>query len=92
MSNHDSGHEATTDVALRDTTGPDRFEDPGHPEHHPRLGGDNDPKANKKAERQVVFLFTISILGTLAFIVAYFAFPPRARRRRRCAGRTSRSA
>ena len=75
MSNHDNGHEASTHVALRDTTGPDRFENPGHPEHHARLG-DLDPKANKKAERQVVFLFTISILGTLAFIVAYFAFPP----------------
>jgi len=75
VSNHDSGHEATTDVALRDTTGVDRFENPGHPEHHRRLG-DDDPKANKRAERQVVFLFTISILGTLGFIVAYFALPP----------------
>nr|WP_246123245.1 Rieske 2Fe-2S domain-containing protein [Cellulomonas terrae] len=54
---------------------PDRFEDPGHPEHHDRLG-DNDPKANKKAERQVVALFGISVIATIGFLVAYFALPP----------------
>jgi len=51
---------------------PDRFENPGHPEHHQRLG-DLDPKANKKAERQVLALFTVSVVGTIAFAVAYFA-------------------
>lgn len=54
---------------------PERFEDPGHPEHHDRRG-DTDPKANKRAERQVVVLFTLSVLGTIGFLVAYFAFPP----------------
>nr|WP_235523197.1 Rieske 2Fe-2S domain-containing protein [Cellulomonas sp. Root485] len=54
---------------------PDRFEDPGHPEHHDRMG-DNDPKANKRAERQVVALFAVSVLATLGFLVAYFALPP----------------
>ena len=78
MSNHDQAHEATTDNSLvlrEDGTYPERFEDPGHPEHHDRMG-DNDPKANKKAERQVVFLFTISILATIGFLIAYFAVPP----------------
>jgi len=78
VSNHDQAHEATTDNSLvlrEDGTYPERFEDPGHPEHHDRMG-DNDPKANKKAERQVVFLFTISILATIGFLIAYFAVPP----------------
>ncbi|WP_159807500.1 cytochrome bc1 complex Rieske iron-sulfur subunit [Cellulomonas citrea] len=54
---------------------PDRFEDPGLPPHTPRRG-DLDPKANKVSERIVVALFTISILGTIAMIAAYFALPP----------------
>nr|WP_247602089.1 Rieske 2Fe-2S domain-containing protein [Cellulomonas denverensis] len=54
---------------------PDRFEDPGLHEHHERLG-DTDPKANKRAERQVVVLFTLSILGTIGFLVAYALVPP----------------
>ncbi len=53
---------------------PDRFENPGLPPHQPRHA-DLDPKAAKRAERQVLALFTISILGTLAFLVAYFLFP-----------------
>jgi len=78
VSTHDQAHEATTDNSLvlrEDGTYPERFQDPGHPEHHDRMG-DNDPKANKKAERQVVFLFTISILATIGFLIAYFAVPP----------------
>nr|WP_276582027.1 Rieske 2Fe-2S domain-containing protein [Cellulomonas sp. RIT-PI-Y] len=54
---------------------PDRFEDPGLHEHHERMG-DTDPKANKRAERQVVVLFGLSVLGTLAFLVAYAIVPP----------------
>ncbi|HEY0186002.1 MAG TPA: Rieske 2Fe-2S domain-containing protein [Cellulomonas sp.] len=53
---------------------PARFEDPGHPEHRPRRG-DTDPKANKRAERQVVVLFSLSVIGTLGFLVAFFALP-----------------
>ena len=76
MSNHDTGHEAGNELVTHEPGAlPDRFEDPGHPEHHDRLG-DNDPKANKKAERQVVALFAISVLATLGFLVAYFALPP----------------
>ncbi len=53
---------------------PERFENPGLPPHRPRLG-DEDPKANKRSERQVVVLFVISILATIAAIWGYFAFP-----------------
>ena len=76
MTNHDTGHEASNEIVTHEPGAlPDRFEDPGHPEHHDRLG-DNDPKANKKAELQVVALFGISVIATLGFLVAYFALPP----------------
>jgi ubiquinol-cytochrome c reductase iron-sulfur subunit len=76
VSNLERGHEASNEITTPVPAAvPDRFEDPGHPEHHDRLG-DNDPKANKKAERQVVFLFAISVLATIGFLVAYFALPP----------------
>ena len=38
--------------------------------------GDNDPTANKSAERQVVVLFALSVLDTIGFVIAYFAVPP----------------
>jgi ubiquinol-cytochrome c reductase iron-sulfur subunit len=44
--------------------------DPGLPEHIHRKA-DIDPKAAKKAERQVGILFLLSVLGTLLFIYAY---------------------
>ena len=76
MSNHDTGHEAGNEIVTHAPGAlPDRFQDPGHPDHHARLG-DNDPKANKKAELQVVALFGISVIATLGFLVAYFALPP----------------
>jgi ubiquinol-cytochrome c reductase iron-sulfur subunit len=76
VSNHDTGHEASDElVAHAPGTVPDRFEDPGHPEHHDRMG-DRDPKANKRAERQVVVLFTVSVLATIGFLIAYFTLPP----------------
>jgi ubiquinol-cytochrome c reductase iron-sulfur subunit len=34
---------------------------------------DTDPKAAKRAERQVALLFGISVVGTVIFLVAYFA-------------------
>ncbi|MBU4216042.1 MAG: Rieske 2Fe-2S domain-containing protein [Actinobacteria bacterium] len=65
------------DLELRDTADqlPDRFENPGFPPHEQRRG-DVDPRANKFSERIVVALFAVSILGTIAMIAAYFAFPP----------------
>ena len=53
---------------------PARFEDPGMPPHQPRMS-DLDEEGAKRAERQVATLFGISILGTLAFLVAYFTVP-----------------
>ncbi|NBQ00498.1 MAG: Rieske (2Fe-2S) protein [Actinobacteria bacterium] len=44
--------------------------DPGLPDHIHRKA-DVDPKAAKKAERQVGILFLLSVLGTLLFIYAY---------------------
>jgi ubiquinol-cytochrome c reductase iron-sulfur subunit len=42
------------------------------PVHAPRRT-DVDPKAARRAERQVAGLFTLSALGTLLFLVAFFA-------------------
>ncbi len=51
---------------------PARFENPGFPPHVHRAA-DVDEKAAKRAEKQVATLFGLSILGTLVFVVAYFA-------------------
>ncbi|WP_062529191.1 cytochrome bc1 complex Rieske iron-sulfur subunit [Demequina rhizosphaerae] len=48
------------------------FENPGLPYHRPRRA-DVDPKADKKAERQVAALFGVSIIGTIVAIGSYMA-------------------
>lgn len=48
------------------------FPNPGLPEHVHRMADDN-PKAARRAERQVVALFGLSMLATVVFIVGYFA-------------------
>jgi ubiquinol-cytochrome c reductase iron-sulfur subunit len=48
------------------------FSNPGPPPHVPR-SADLDENAARRAERQVGTLFGISILATIAFLVAYFA-------------------
>lgn len=53
----------------------DRFENPGLPPHKYRLA-DTDPKAARRAERQVAALFGLSILGTVMAIAAYLAIVP----------------
>jgi ubiquinol-cytochrome c reductase iron-sulfur subunit len=55
----------------QDNAEPESFEDPGLPYHRPRLA-DKDPKAAKRAERQVAALFGVSILGTIIALWAYF--------------------
>ncbi|MCU1520984.1 MAG: menaquinol-cytochrome c reductase iron-sulfur subunit precursor, partial [Arthrobacter sp.] len=50
----------------------EKFQDPGIPPHRLRLA-DTDPRAAKRAERQVALLFGSSVVGTLIFLVAYFA-------------------
>src|SRR3954469_6158008 len=54
------------------TAAPTLFENPGMPAHLHRMA-DTDPRAAKRAERQVAAMFTLSILGTLVFLVSYFA-------------------
>ncbi|QZN87124.1 ubiquinol-cytochrome c reductase iron-sulfur subunit [Cellulomonas sp. C5510] len=74
MSTH---HDPSTDLTTRDgaAPAPERFEDPGLEAHRARVG-DTDPRAQKRAERQVVVLFTVSILGTIGAVVAYALVPP----------------
>jgi ubiquinol-cytochrome c reductase iron-sulfur subunit len=67
-------HEAGSDVATRGDGIPARFPNPGLPAHRHRMA-DTDPAAAKRAERQVAALFGISVLGTVLFVVSYFAFP-----------------
>lgn len=54
---------------------PDRFPNPGLPAHRHRMA-DTDKAAERRAERQVVLLFTISALGTIFAIVSYFVWRP----------------
>jgi ubiquinol-cytochrome c reductase iron-sulfur subunit len=60
------------------TSRPERFENPGLPPHRPRRA-DVDPRAAKRAEVQVVSLFTLSAIASIAFVVCYFAIDPQAR-------------
>ena len=50
---------------------PERFRNPGLPAHTPRMA-DLDEAAPARAEKQVVALFSLSILGTILFLAAYF--------------------
>ena len=52
---------------------PEAFENPGLPPHTPRLT-DIDEAAAKRAERQIAGLFTLSIIGSILFLVGYFTF------------------
>ena len=73
MGNHSDGspnHSGTVATAGQNEV--EKFQDPGLPPHRLRLA-DTDPKAAKRAERQVAVLFGISVVGTLIFLVAYFA-------------------
>jgi ubiquinol-cytochrome c reductase iron-sulfur subunit len=51
---------------------PDRFENPGLPEHRHRMG-DTDPAAARRAERQVAFFLLLSIIGSIGIIVSLIA-------------------
>jgi ubiquinol-cytochrome c reductase iron-sulfur subunit len=65
---------AGTELAPRGEALLEQFENPGLPPHRPRMA-DVDPKAAKRAERQVAVLFALSALGTVIFFVSYFIFP-----------------
>ena len=51
---------------------PDVFPNPGLPPHVHRAA-DDDERAARRAARQVSALFGLSILGTIGFVVSYFA-------------------
>lgn len=78
MSDHDNdhgkeepGHELSNvpDQSVTD----DLFANPGLPEHHWRPT-DVDPKAEKRAERQVAIMFGLSMICTVLFVVSYATF------------------
>ncbi|MEP6478426.1 MAG: Rieske 2Fe-2S domain-containing protein [Rhodoglobus sp.] len=52
----------------------DSFENPGFPPFRPRIG-DLHPEKQRESERSVSLLFVLSIVGTVAAIVAYIVFP-----------------
>ncbi|MFD9504962.1 Rieske 2Fe-2S domain-containing protein [Streptomyces sp. NPDC060035] len=52
----------------------DPFADPGLPAHRPRIQ-DIDERAARRSERAVAFMFTLSMLATIAFIASYLIFP-----------------
>jgi ubiquinol-cytochrome c reductase iron-sulfur subunit len=52
----------------------DAFQNPGMPPHRPRVT-DHDPRKAKRAERAIVALFYVSIVGAVFAMAAYFAFP-----------------
>jgi ubiquinol-cytochrome c reductase iron-sulfur subunit len=65
------------ELATRDGHGelPARYANPGLPAHVYRRS-DIDPKAAIRREREVATFFGLSTLGTVLFIVAYFAIKP----------------
>jgi ubiquinol-cytochrome c reductase iron-sulfur subunit len=54
----------------------DAFTNPGMPPHRARVT-DRDPKKARRAERTIVALFYLSIVGAVFAMAAYFAFPIR---------------
>lgn len=71
-----SEHQSSTSVTRTEGgTQPDRFVDPGIPAHQERMA-DTDAGASKRAERQVVILFALSVIGTIATIVVFFVIRP----------------
>ncbi len=65
----DSHHEGDHVPAVHE----DPISNPGLPEHTWRPT-DVDPKAEKRAERQVASLFVLSMVCAVLFLVSYFAF------------------
>ena len=47
----------------------EKFENPGLPEHRHRMG-DTDPKAARRAERQVAILLVLSMIGSVLIVVS----------------------
>jgi len=66
------GQQPGTALATPTSGVPDRFDNPGLPPHKHRMG-DTDPKAAKRAERQVVFFLLLSMIGSIGIIVSIIA-------------------
>ena len=71
MSDHEHGHELSNVPDPAETD--DLYANPGLPEHQWRPT-DVDPKAEKRAERQVATLFGLSAVCTILLLVSYFVF------------------
>ncbi len=73
---HVTGNEVALDQGHVEGTGefPERFDNPGLPPHVYRAA-DVDKKSAKRAERQVVALFLVSVIASFGFLFAYFAYP-----------------
>ena len=69
-----AGAPTGTAVERGRSASPERFENPGLPPHVDRMA-DTDVRAARRAERQVAFLFVLSIVGTLLTLVGYFVVP-----------------
>ncbi|NYJ66764.1 ubiquinol-cytochrome c reductase iron-sulfur subunit [Pseudoclavibacter chungangensis] len=52
----------------------DGFENPGLPEHTPRIT-DTDPSAAKRIERLIAVVFWVSLAASIFAVVAYFVWP-----------------
>ncbi len=81
MANDESGTELVSSGAHGAPRDPgtaveraDALKNPGLPPHRLRMT-DTDPKAAKRAERIIVALFYISLVGSVFAMTAYFAFP-----------------
>lgn len=72
MSTHDNAPAVVRDDAQ------ERFANPGLPPHVPRRS-DVDDRAARRAAVQVVALFTMSALASIAFLVAYYVIDPELR-------------
>jgi ubiquinol-cytochrome c reductase iron-sulfur subunit len=74
LERHGDGHGEEHGALERHGEGavPERFDNPGLPEHQHRVT-DVDPRAARRAERQVAAMFGLSALGTIGMTVAYYA-------------------
>ncbi|MCQ1950258.1 MULTISPECIES: ubiquinol-cytochrome c reductase iron-sulfur subunit [Arthrobacter] len=73
MGDHSHGSPNTSGtVATAGQGDEEKFQNPGLPPHRPRLA-DTNPRAEKRAERQVASLFIVSIIGTIVFFIGYFS-------------------
>ena len=69
---HRPGHEHSGHLPATPDQDGDPLPNPGLPPHHWRPT-DVDPRAEKRAERQVAAWFVLSMLCTVLFVVSYFA-------------------